>query len=129
MKFKEIKQGEWEELSKYVDTVLVPILPLKTLHQLADLNYLGKIEQAAELIEENLKGRLLLWPTLTALDQDESSLLAISQEFKAKGLQHVFFLGNITQTSDEINVISFDLDDQDVDFAKLSQEVIKKWSQ
>ncbi len=127
MKLKEIKKEEWGELAHYVDTVLVPLLPLYSVTDIVGIDHLNKIEQVAVTLEEGLRGRILLWPTCTYSEASETALLQMENEWKQKGFKYVCFIGSQSTIHDQLCFLHVDVTQDSFDISLFIQQMITWW--
>lgn len=63
MKFSEISSGQWEELSPYLDTCLLPVTGMTGAEQPYEATeWLERLRDLMDLIEIPFKGRVVTYP-------------------------------------------------------------------
>jgi hypothetical protein len=93
--FASIKQ--YLEVKEYVDTALIPLIELDLDDMLSASLATEYVSAIAVTVEDQLRGRLLLFPMLTYVKGTEQSAVfnlmnAFSEKLRAEGLKNVLFL-------------------------------------
>jgi hypothetical protein len=90
-----MKEEEWKAVAPYVDTLCLPIFPASVRNKELTGSAAARAVKVAELVEEELKGRLLLMPPLPFSGEMEaflSYLKSVLKDWKESGFHHIFLL-------------------------------------
>ncbi|XEC92728.1 DUF2487 family protein [Paenibacillus tarimensis] len=94
MKFSDIEQSQWEELSPYLDTCLLPVTGLNGAE--APHEVTGQLEQlrdVMELVEIPFKGRIVTYPAYHYYEPDHVSRLEqVCLRLKDSGFRYIILI-------------------------------------
>lgn len=103
---------QFQSQKEFIDTVIIPLLSVNLKEDLmkqssSSTNYLMSL---TSFIEQQFKGRLMLMPPFTYLEQSKDSILPVKlqDEFRSAGFKHVIFVTcdqSWTSLKEEIDVI------------------------
>ncbi len=98
MKWTESDIGVYEKEKEYVDTAVLPLVPISMTTSVKTIVSMGEyITIISGELERQLKGRLLLLPAFTYLQTEEMSsrverLKLMEQELMKGGIKHIITL-------------------------------------
>ncbi|MFC7442111.1 DUF2487 family protein [Laceyella putida] len=103
MILKGIDREQWRSVAAYVDTLLLPIAPVKLVHKELHVDVSAPIDELASDLEEKLTGRLLLLPGISYIGQNQevfkSYINEIIKEMVNSGFTYLIMLADRTQTT------------------------------
>ncbi|WP_273852276.1 YpiF family protein [Guptibacillus spartinae] len=112
MKWTESDIALFEKEKEYVDTAVLPLVPISMTSSLKTTVSMGEyISIISSELERQLKGRLLLLPAFTYLSSEEQEttknrLKKVEEELKLGGIQHIISLTadvNWKQVEDQVS--------------------------
>jgi hypothetical protein len=96
VRLSQVKADEWDQMAPYVDTVLLPVYRIRFPEKRLDVAEAKRINRVAALVEEELKGRLLLTSpipyTTEHTDVWEHYLCEVVRDLAAAPFPHVVIL-------------------------------------
>ncbi|WP_257351771.1 YpiF family protein [Pseudalkalibacillus decolorationis] len=106
MKWRSEDMDLYLQSTEYVDTAIVPLIPIAWGNQLKHTVLKGEFPLiVSEELERQLKGRVVLFPTLSYLTSESdvdiiSRLLALKDELSENGIPHIVFVSSDARWSD-----------------------------
>ncbi|MBW7649560.1 MULTISPECIES: YpiF family protein [Anoxybacillus] len=93
----------YEQTKEYVDTALIPCIPIGGTNMKAFAEMSEHVSLIANEVERQFKGRVMLFPPLTYFvhEQVQSRVREWTNMFKTFGFQHICFLTSHADVSDE----------------------------
>ncbi|MGG6431456.1 YpiF family protein [Anoxybacillus sp. D401a] len=93
----------YEQAKEYVDTALVPCIPISVTNMKAFAEMSEHTLLIANDVERQFKGRVMLFPPLTYFvhEQVQSRVLEWTNMLKTLGFQHICFLTSHADVADE----------------------------
>lgn len=96
MKWSAEDLGMYTQSKEFVDTVLIPLVPLSFGDQMLQSGSNNEFITILSLeIEKKLKGRMLLMPNFHYLSSEESKLILLkhwTKKLEENNFKHIFFL-------------------------------------
>jgi hypothetical protein len=98
MKWLTNDVDDYFHAKEYIDTAIIPLLPVKFTEELKSTVSMGEyISQLSEGLERQLRGRVFLLPSFSYVKTgDYSNLLSqlqpMEDELKNNGFKHIFYL-------------------------------------
>ncbi|WP_141501484.1 DUF2487 family protein [Paenibacillus luteus] len=110
MKFSEITKEQWEELSPYLDTCLLPVTGItKAVPPYQATEWLEQLRDLMDLIEIPFKGRVVTYPAWHYVDDNVQLEIQIEQwcsSMKSLGFRYMI----VVTANSELNVNSAAVD-------------------
>ncbi|WP_226657466.1 YpiF family protein [Pseudalkalibacillus hwajinpoensis] len=112
MKWTEADIALFEKEKEYVDTAVLPLVPISMTNNMKTTVSMGEyISIISSELERQLKGRLLLLPAFTYLSSEEQAttkdrLKKVEEELMLGGIQHIITLTadvNWKQVEDQVS--------------------------
>jgi hypothetical protein len=138
MKWNVKDAAMYIEAKEYIDTALVPLIPITFNDQMKKLSSASDFISILSIeIEKNFKGRILLTPTFCYLSSDANKLATLQnweKELRDAQFTHVFFLTSDIDWKKDENVFLASLlwiPAISLEFLEITQarEVIKQQSE
>ncbi|OZB94878.1 DUF2487 family protein [Paenibacillus sp. XY044] len=119
MKFSEVEEATWSELSPYFDTCLIPYTGLSGKESPVEATEaLARLRDFMDLVEMPFKGRIITYPAVQYGQGEDLSLLQeICRNVKVAGFAYVIVM------SADIELIQCQVEDCDL---LLSQRVLNE---
>ncbi|SEN28408.1 DUF2487 family protein [Lihuaxuella thermophila] len=92
MRLNTMDMDQWSQYAPYVDTLCLPIYPLRIKDKQIEIQRGQVVERVASLVEKQLTGRLLLLPSITYVGQEEAFFAYVTeivQDLAGSGFYHL----------------------------------------